>query len=113
MLFSIFLDTKLKAKGSRFLVFSIDLAVSTTGYEIDGILFFDSHIPGEYLFRNTLSLRPTETDTGWNVRYSFMDDAWGESAPNDIMRDNQGDYIPLTSQKGFKGKLRLNTKSWK
>jgi len=112
VLFSIFLDTKLKAKGSRSLVFSIDLAVSTTGYEIDRVLFFDKHIPGEYLFRNTLSLRARETATGWDLRYSLMDDAWGESARKEIMQDDQGYYIPLTSQKGFRGRLRLHAESW-
>ena len=112
VLFSVFLDTKLKAKGSRSMIFSIDLAVSTTGYEIDGILFFNKHIPGEFLFRNTLSLRARETENGWNVRYSTMDDSWGESTQNEIMHDDQGYYIPLASKKGFKGRLRLKTEPW-
>lgn len=111
VLFSVFLDTRHKAKRSRSLVFSIDLSVSTTGYEIDEFLF-DKHIPGEYLFRNTLTIRATKSDTGWDIRYSFMDDNWGETAREEIRQDDKGLYIPLTSPKGFRGKLRLKAESW-
>jgi hypothetical protein len=111
VLFSVFLDTRHNPKGSRSLVFSVDLAVSATGYEIDGFLF-DKHIPGEYLFRNTLTIRATSSDTGWDIRYSFMDDNWGESTRDVVKQDDKGLYIPLTSPKGFKGKLRLEAETW-
>ncbi|MDH3328052.1 MAG: hypothetical protein OEM01_02345 [Desulfobulbaceae bacterium] len=66
----------------------------------------------EYLFRNTVNIRATQSDTGWDIRYSFMEDNWGESAREEIKQDDKGFYIPLTSPKGFKGKLRLKAESW-
>lgn len=110
-MFSAFLSSKNITVGQS-VVFSVDLAVSTTDYEIDGFLFFDRTVPAEYLFRNTVVLRISATSTGFKVRYNFSDDSWSESAGSEIKTDNNGMYVPLLSKKGFKAKLRLNVSDW-
>jgi hypothetical protein len=106
VLFSAFLDTS-KITVGRTMVFSVDLAVSSTGYTIDNKLWLDQHVEGEYLFRNTVVIRATQTAEGWNLRYVFADERSSESLGTLAGRDG-GDYlIPLSSQKGFKGQLRL------
>ncbi len=76
-LFSVFLDSSRIEKGNS-LVFSIDLAVSSTGYEVDDRLLLSSHIPGEYLFRNTLVISATPGVEGkpWSIQYVWSDDKW-------------------------------------
>jgi hypothetical protein len=111
VLFSTFLDRK-KITVGQTIVFSVDLAVSTTGYEIDGFLFLDRHVPGEYLFRNTVTVRATPRDDGWSIRYNMTDDRWSEQTGTAAKEDDDGWYIPLTSAKGFEGKLRLAPRAW-
>ena len=110
-MFSAFLQSKNITVG-RTLVFSVDLAVSTTEYEIDGFLFFDQSIPGENLYRNTVVIRITAAADGMKIKYNFSDDSWGESAGSEIQQDDSGMYIPLSSKKGFKARLRLDVKHW-
>ncbi len=110
-LFSAFLSSKNITVGKS-VVFSVDLSVSTTDYEIDGFLFFDRTVPGEYLFRNTVVIRITSDAEGFKVRYNFSDDAWSESNGSEIKSDDKGLYIPLTSKKGFKARLRLYVDEW-
>jgi hypothetical protein len=110
-LFSLFL-TSAKVTVGRTLVFSLELAVSSTDYEIDGLLFFDQHVEGEYLFRNTLTVRATPGAEGWNIRYNLTDDRWSESRGRDIETDEKGMFIPIRSAKGFEGRLRLLTRHW-
>lgn len=109
VLFSTFLDTK-KITAGRTLVFSVDLAVSTTGYEVDGTRITRRHIPGEHLFRDTVTVRATRTAEGWNVRYVLADEQWGESRGADAVRDGEDWLIPLQSAKGFEGRLRLSVR---
>lgn len=111
VLFSVFLDTKRISVGQS-LLFTVDLAVSTTGYTVDRQLWLDRHIPGEYLFRDTVSIRATPGKDGWTVRYALSDEAWGENPGRAVERDDGGQYIPLTSRKGFKGRLRLAAARW-
>jgi len=110
-IFSAFLQSKNITLGKS-LVFSIDLAVSTTEYEIDNFLFLKTTIPGEYLFRNTIVVRVKSETDGFKVRYLFSDDSWGESNGVAIKQDDKGMYIPLASNKGFKAKLRLKINRW-
>jgi len=110
-LFSVFLDTSKITKG-RTIVFSVEVIVSSTDYVIDGVLFFDDRIEGENLFRNTITVRATIDSGSWNVRYVMADDNWSENRGSDVEKDDAGWYIPLSSQKGFKGKLRLKYKDW-
>ena len=110
-LFSTFLNSKNITVGKS-LVFGIDLAVSTTEYEIDGFLFLDRKVAGEYLFRNTITLRVTKSAAGHKVHYNYSDDAWSESPGREVEHDEEGMYVPLRSNKGFKGKLRLEAARW-
>jgi len=88
-------------------VFSLELAVSTTGYTIDRKLWLDQHVEGEYLFRDTLTLRATPTQDGWNVRYLRTDERWSEGVGTLAEWDGAYYWIALSSQKGFKARLRL------
>lgn len=106
-LFSVFLDTGQISHGQT-LVCSIDLSVSATDYEIDGMLMFKRQIPGENLFRETVVVRATPHASGWRIRYNLGDESWGES----LGRDADGIHIPLRSKKGFSGKLRLDMEPW-
>lgn len=107
VLFSVFLDTKRISVG-RSILFTAELAVSTTGYTVDQKFWIDRHIPGEYLFRDTLSIRATPGADGWTLNYTCTDQGWGESQGKKVVPDAQGTFsIPLASKKGFKGKLLL------
>ncbi|MFP5506614.1 MAG: esterase/lipase family protein [Gammaproteobacteria bacterium] len=105
-LFSAFLDTR-KITVGRTVVFSLELAVSSTGYTIENKLWLDQHVEGEYLFRDTLTLKVSQTQTGFNVRYLRTDEKWSEGAGTLAVQDGNEYFIPLTSGKGFKGRLRL------
>ena len=63
---------------------------------------------GEYLFRNTLTLRATPTADGWNVRYLYTDERWSEGTGTLAEWDGAYYWIALTSHKGFKARLRLD-----
>lgn len=107
VLFSVFLDTS-KITAGKTVVFSVELAVSTTGYTLDGKLFLKQHVEGEYLFRDTLTLRLTPTADGWSVRYLRTDERWSEDMGTLADWDGTHYWIALTSQKGFKARLRLD-----
>lgn len=105
VLFSAFLDSKKITQG-RTLVFNLELAVSATGYTIDSRLW-KSHVEGEYLFRDTLTLRLTRTPDGFNLRHLSADERWSEGAGVLAERLRDGYLIPLASGKGFRGHLYL------
>lgn len=105
VLFSVFLDTARVTRGTT-VVFTIDLAVSTTGYTIDR-LPWNQHVDGEYLFRNTLTIRATPADAGWNLRYLHTDENWSEGLGTLAEQDGDDFLIPLTSERGFRARLRL------
>ncbi len=111
MLFSVFLSTKNITVGNT-VVFTVDVSVSTTGYEINGFLFLNQHLPGENLYRNTLTIRATPQKDGWSLRYNLTDDTWGEARGREVKQDEDGFFIPLESAKGFKGKLYLIAQPW-
>lgn len=104
-LFSAFLDTRKVVKG-RTVVFSVELAVSSTGYTIGGRIW-DQHLEGEYLFRDTLTLRATPAGDGWNLRYLRTDESWSDGLGTLAEQDGDAYLIPLSSEKGFRGQLRL------
>ena len=89
-------------------VFSVELAVSTTGYSIDQKLWLDQHVEGEYLFRNTLTLRATPTADGWNVRYLYTDERWSEGTGSLAEWDGSTTGLHSHRTKGFKARLRLD-----
>lgn len=106
VLFSAFLDSARITTG-RTLVFALELAVSTTGYTIDRKLWPDQHIEGEYLFRDTLTLRLTLGADGARLRYVSSDENWSESTGTLATTTPDGYAIPLSSKKGFRGTLQL------
>lgn len=105
VLFSTFLDSSRITVGNE-LTFSVDVAVSTTGYTIDGFLFLDQHIPGEHLLRETLSIRARREGDAWKVLYVPTSDRWGEDRGRAAEEAEGGWYIPLQSKK-FDGRLWL------
>lgn len=111
VLFSAFLDSRRVTHG-RTLVIVVDLAVRTTEYRIDNRLFFDQRIPGEHLLRERITFRLTPSDAGWNVRYVYTDEQWGESRGRVVEQDDEGLFIRLESTKGFRGLLRLDVAAW-
>jgi len=106
VLFSLFLDTSRITRGKT-VVFSVELAVSSTGYEIDSFLWLDQHVEGEYLFRDTITVKATATDDGFNLRYVTSDANWSENRGHLVEREGEGYHIPLSSKKGFNARLRL------
>jgi hypothetical protein len=106
VLFSAFLDSSRITSGNS-IVFSVDLAVSTTGYEIDDVLFLKKHIEGEYLYRNTLAVKATRNRDQWSIRYALTDKEWSEEAGTLAVQTDEGFVIPITSEKGFRADLRL------
>lgn len=109
VLFSAFLDTRRITAGAS-VVFTVDLAVSTTGYTIDGVLW-DQHVDGEYLYRDTLTLRATPRDGGWVLRYASTDEGWSEARGRSAAPDDGGFAVPLSSRKGFRATLHLAIRS--
>lgn len=106
VLFSAFLDTR-KITVGKTVVFSLEMAVSTTGYTIDNTLWLDQHIEGEYLFRDTFILKATQKESSWSVRYIRSEDGWSEGIGTLAEQRGEAYFIPLSSPKGFKGQLRL------
>lgn len=111
VLFSTFLDTS-RVEAGRTVVFSVETAVSTTGYTIDGMLW-NQHVEGEYLFRDTITIRATPqrgtpaSAADWTVRYLSTDEDWSESRGRVAEYDGEGFRIPLSSRKGFRATLCL------
>ena len=106
VLFSAFLDTRRITIGKT-AVFSVELAVSATDYSIENTLWLDQHVEGEYLYRDTLTLRATPNGSGWTLRYNRTDERWSESGGTVADMDGADFIVPLDSAKGFKGRLRL------
>ncbi len=106
VLFSAFLDTS-KITVGQTLVFSVELTVSTTGYTIDNRLWLDTHVEGEYLFRDTLVVQATPGPTGWQVAYVLADEHSSERSGAPAAHAGDSYLIPLASAKGFAATLRL------
>ena len=108
VLFSVFLDSQRITVG-RTLVFSLDLAVSTTGYYIGKVPLLRRHVDGEYLFRNTITFKLTHNRGDWSARYTLTDDHWSENPGAKVTREGDNTFVmELSSPKGFKGRLRFN-----
>ena len=125
VLFSVFLDSRRITAGSE-IAFSVELAVRNAGYEVDGALFLKNHIPGEYLFRNTLILFAKPADgLQWKLRYVWGDDHWAGGPKNEAALESFSQRaiginqqapnvfaIPLRSAKGFAAELKLAMAQW-
>lgn len=124
VLFSVFLDSSRITAGSE-VAFSIDLAVSTAGYQIDGALFLKQHIPGEYLFRDTLVLFAKPDAGRWSLRYVWADEQWATGSKNAAELARLGGRarasgqaapsvftVPVASDKGFGASLAITLAPW-
>ncbi|MFA7669804.1 MAG: hypothetical protein WCX93_10685, partial [Burkholderiaceae bacterium] len=60
-----------------------------------------------------LTFRITHTADGFNVRYVNTDERWSESQGTLAAKTAEAYVVPLTSTKGFKGKLHLAVRSLK
>ncbi len=109
VLFSAFLDSSRITTGNS-IVFSVDLSVSTTGYEIDDVLFLKKHVDGEYLYRNTLAIKATLNGDQWSIRYTLTDISWSEETGSLAEQADEGFIIPIASDKGFRATLRLKVR---
>ena len=47
------------------------------------------------------------SQNGWSVRYTLTDEHWSEGTGTAAEHDGEDFFIPLSSGKGFKGRLRL------
>ena len=114
-LFSLFLDSSRRPPAKRDMVFTIQLAVSTTSYEVGDKLLSRMHIPGEYLFRDTIQVSataPADEKDKWKVKFVLMDDQWGGTGMKDAELEDKCYRIPLSNRKGFKARLRLAPRAW-
>lgn len=108
VLFSTFLDSsKITVDRGRTLVITVELAVSATDYFVDGALWTEHRVEGEYLYRDTLTLKMTPAGDGWNLRYVTTDEQWSERGGSKAEPDGDSYVIPLSSKKGFKAQLRM------
>ena len=109
MLFSTFLDSsKITVERGRTMVMTVELAVSATDYFIDGALWAEHRVEGEYLYRDTLTLKMTPAGDGWNLRYVTTDEQWSERGGSKAEQDGDNYLIPLSSKKGFSAQLKLS-----
>ncbi|MBK1885180.1 MULTISPECIES: esterase/lipase family protein [Marinobacter] len=108
MLFSAFLDSsKITVDRGRTMVMTVELAVSATDYFVDGAPWTEHRVEGEYLYRDTLTLKMTPTEDGWNLRYVTTDEQWSERGGSKAEQDGDNYLIPLASKKGFKAQLQV------
>ena len=108
-LFSTHLDTSKISRGNT-LVFMLELVVTPTDYEIDSFLFMNRTIPGENLYSENLCIRATRSDTGWTIRCNRTTEEWGEKLGHELEQDGKDFVLPLSNEKGFRGRLRLELK---
>jgi hypothetical protein len=122
-IFTVFLDadqsqTKLAGEPLT-LAFAADICISTTGYEVDGMLFFKNHFEGGYLFRDMLTLEATPgTAAGgeWQIRYRFENQraaGWQNASVVDDA-DVLTFEVPIVqaSPPGIRARLHVETRFW-
>lgn len=94
------------------MVFTVDLAVRSTDFWVDGILSTSRRIPDENLYRDKIVLNVALNNKGWTVRFVESDDNWGENQGTELSRDDDGHYIQLHNTKGFRAKLYFDLTPW-
>lgn len=114
MLFTTFLDRK-NIQANETIVFSVDLAITTTDYLVDGLIW-KNHIDGEEIYRERITLRAKYYEDKWNLNVVYEDN-WSGSIGKKAERNEQrveqkgtSFLVKLSSTKGFNGVLRLEIK---
>jgi hypothetical protein len=120
-LFSVFLDNDQRADPTRAsLAFAADLCVRVPEYQVDGLLFFNNHFEGGYLFRDMVVLEafpPEEKNSKWRIEYRFVGRPGEGVKAAEIVEAGKGQLtfaIPIEQLKppGIKGTLRVTTRVW-
>ena len=94
-LFSVFLDPNKSTKGHS-VSFAIDLTVQVPDYKVDGVLLFDNHYEGGYIYRNLIiieALPDPAQPHGWRINYGEQD-----KSPN--VADQPATLVPLADDSG-------------
>jgi hypothetical protein len=118
-LFSTFLSSARRTRRGP-LVFAVDLSVLVPEYEIDGLWFFDDHIEGSRLYRDTITIAatpPASPGENWKVKYGF-----DKKTPGRVTRaatvepgpDGAVVRIPIqsNSRPGIEADLVLAARGW-
>jgi hypothetical protein len=114
-LFSVFLDSSRRPPRRRELVFTAQLTVSTTEYEVGNSLLTRTHIPGEFLFRDTVVVRatpPGDEKEEWKVGFVLSDNRWSDETFTTVALAGGSFSIPLVNDKGFAARLVLRPRPW-
>jgi hypothetical protein len=119
-LFSTFLDSTRRPARAREVLFTIQLAVSMVTYAGTDTPADGHHVPGEFLFRDTIviaAIPPAGGATEWGIRYVLADSGWssGSTTPAETALDEAGRAyfaIPLANEKGFAATLRVYHQPW-
>jgi hypothetical protein len=92
--------------GGEKAVFAVDLAISESVAERDGVPLVEDYLPDQYLFRESLTLTIGSRGTG--LAYTWRSQAYatliGDSADRVDLETEQY-VIPLESFSGFRGRL--------
>ncbi|MEM1422632.1 MAG: hypothetical protein AAGH64_01385, partial [Planctomycetota bacterium] len=121
-LFSTFLSIGQRTRDSGPLVFSVELRIRVPDYEIDRRFFFDDHIEGSYLWRDTIHIAavpPGGDSSRWTVRYgldSRLPGRPGRTEADLVTPDGADPYfaIPIVSNRapGIDAVLQLRATPW-
>lgn len=95
------------------MVFTVDLALRSTDFTVNGILTINRRIPDENLYRDNIVLNVALNNNGWTLRYVESDDNWGENRGTELSRDKNGFfYILPSNRKGFRARLYFDVTTW-
>jgi hypothetical protein len=121
-LFSTYLSARHRTRSQGALVFSVDLRVLVPDYEIDGFLFFDDHIEGSHLWRDTIHIAadpPGAGEDAWTVRYGLDSRSPGRPGRTkaEVSESPDGNLvfeIPVRSTRkpGIDATLELEVRAW-
>lgn len=120
-LFSVFLDRDQRAVPTRSsLAFSADICVRVPEYQVDGLLFFNNHFEGGYLYRDMVVVEatpPQEQNSMWKIEYRFVGKPELGVKQAEMVKQSKGELtfaIPIEQPKapGIKATLRVTTRIW-
>lgn len=90
------------------IVFVVDLEVKATEYEINNVLFLDTHLPGERIFKNQIVFFIKRVSHGiFNLNYKWNDDYCGSKQNEKTNYSEDNWVIDVKSEKGFQAQLKI------
>ena len=91
----------------------------STGYEVDGLLFFKEHFEGSYLFRDMVivdATPPSAVDDRWKIKYWFASEGAEKAMFVDVFEDEEllKFDIPIEqpTTPGIVAVLHVETRFW-